>query len=344
MDGPPFLFVLQPGNWRPQVTIRPGSASMRRIVYACVLLIPLLLALPAIKIVTSLNRASLNRTLLNKTMSSGGWANDDAPVYTAFKDPERVAIRGYDDDAMEPFLTRDGHYLFFNNRNDPSVNTNLHYAERINDTTFAYRGEIGGVNTAALEGVPSMDRLGNFYFVSTRSYDATLSTLYWGKWLNGRVNNVALVSGIAKRQRGSVNFDAEISADGNTLYFVDGVFEGGPVPKAADIAIATRQGDGFHRLTNSEEILSRINTDQLEYAPATSADELELFFTRLDPVHKHIGIYRTARTAKSDAFSAPERVAAITEFAEGPKISADGRSLYYHVKEGERFVIYRVRR
>jgi len=53
---------------------------------------------------------------------------------------------------MEPFITRDGRYLLFNNSNDPSVDMNLHYAERIDDLTFAYRGEIAGVNTPSLEG------------------------------------------------------------------------------------------------------------------------------------------------------------------------------------------------
>jgi hypothetical protein len=43
---------------------------------------------------------------------------------------------------MEPFITRDGRYLFFNNSNDPSVNTNLRYAERIDDLTFKYKGEV----------------------------------------------------------------------------------------------------------------------------------------------------------------------------------------------------------
>ena len=31
-----------------------------------------------------------------------------------FTHPQRVTIRGYNGDAMEPFLTRDGRYLFFN--------------------------------------------------------------------------------------------------------------------------------------------------------------------------------------------------------------------------------------
>ena len=37
---------------------------------------------------------------------------------------------------MEQFVSRDGRYLVFNDRNDPGLNTELHYAERIDDLTF----------------------------------------------------------------------------------------------------------------------------------------------------------------------------------------------------------------
>src|ERR671926_14237 len=44
---------------------------------------------------------------------------EPAPAqYHGFGTPQRVTIRGYDGEAMEPFITRDGRYLFFNNRND----------------------------------------------------------------------------------------------------------------------------------------------------------------------------------------------------------------------------------
>ena len=75
-----------------------------------------------------------------------------------FTNPQRVTIRGYNGEAMEPFLTRDGKYLFFNNSVDPQVNTNLHWAGRIDDLIFQCQGGIGGINTGALEGVPSLDR------------------------------------------------------------------------------------------------------------------------------------------------------------------------------------------
>src|SRR5688572_21853697 len=88
-----------------------------------------------------------------------------------FATPQRVTIRGHSDHAMEPFLTRDGRLLFFNNSNDPPSETDLHYAERVDDVTFEYRGKLTGANSATLDGVPSVDAAGNLYFVSLRSYE-----------------------------------------------------------------------------------------------------------------------------------------------------------------------------
>jgi hypothetical protein len=247
---------------------------------------------------------------------------------------------------MEPFITRDGRYLFFNNRNDPRVDTNLHYAERVDDLSFDYRGELKGANSPALDGVASMDRDGNLFFVSTRSYAQTLSTLYRGRFRAGSVSGVELVPGVSLRRPGSVMFDAEISPSGDALFVVDGEFAGGPNPKSADIAIAVRDGAGFRRLPASAEILRQVNTAALEYAPAISADLLELFFTRAANLSSSLqpAIYRTHRANVSQPFEVPERVAAITGFVEAPTLSADARSLYYHKLEGNRFVIYRIAR
>jgi hypothetical protein len=71
-------------------------------------------------------------------------AQREVPEYRAFAAPERVTIRGYDGDAMEPFVTRDARYLLFNNRNDPRTDTNVHFAERVDDLTFIYRGASRG--------------------------------------------------------------------------------------------------------------------------------------------------------------------------------------------------------
>jgi hypothetical protein len=268
------------------------------------------------------------------------------PARPSFTHPQAVVLQGYAGDAMEPFLTRDGHYLLFNNSNDPSVNTDLHYAERLDELTFQYRGEIEGVNTPALEGVPSLDLSGILYFVSTRSYADTLSTLYSGRFSAGRVSSVGLVAGVSRNESGLLNFDAEIDPDGTLLYFVDGRFAGGAVPETADIVIAQRVGFGFERLANSAALLDKVNTSALEYAPTISADGLELFFTRFDAERspREPTILRAWRSRPDAPFEVPEREQALEGFVEAPSLSLDGSSLYYHKKENGRFVLYRASR
>jgi Tol biopolymer transport system component len=260
-----------------------------------------------------------------------------------FANPQRVTIAGYTGDAMEPFLSRDGHYLFFNNLNDPHVDTNLFYAERIDDLHFQFRGELHGINTPALEAVASLDTHGSFYFVSNRSYDATASTLYRGRFDNGTVTHIELVPGVSLAKPGIVNFDAEISADGNTLYFVDSQFTlFGPNPKSAKILIAHRNGNTFTRDSASETILQTINTTGLNYAPALTSNELEIFFTRADAAGP--AIYQASRATTAQPFGPATRIAAITGFVEAPTLSPDGHALYFHKKEAGHFVLYRVTR
>jgi hypothetical protein len=243
---------------------------------------------------------------------------------------------------MEPFITRDGRFLFFNNRNEAADNTNLYWAERIDDLHFKYRGEIRGVNTPALEGVASMDRDGNFYFVSNRSYDRTASTLYRARFADGALTAIELVPGVSLGRPGIVNFDAEISADGNTLYFVESEFSWLGKPKSARILFARRDGKTFVRDPASGPIMASVSADGLNYAPATSASECEIFFTRAGS--NGPAIYAATRADKTVPFGQPAHIDAITGFAEAPSLSPDEKSLYYHKKENGRFVIYRVTR
>jgi Tol biopolymer transport system component len=245
-----------------------------------------------------------------------------------FDHPERVVIRGYDGHAMEPFVTRDGRYLLFNNLNDPSVNTNLHYAQRIDDLTFQYRGELTGVNTPALEGVPTMDRHHVLYFVSPRSYDKTFSTIYRGSFANGGVSGVELVPGISRKEPGIVNFDVEVSPDGKVLYFVDSRFARGG-PQTADIVIAERRGSAFQRAGNSDHLMQHVNSEALEYAPCISADGLTLFFTRARAgMAGGPAIYLATRNSTTEPFGKPLRLAALEGFFEAPTLSPEERSLY----------------
>jgi Tol biopolymer transport system component len=283
----------------------------------------------------------------SRISADGGGENPEArQTFGVFTNPQPVTIEGYRQDAMEPFISPDGNYLFFNSSNAGPV-TNLLYATRIDDVTFQFQGEIAGANSGTLSAVPSMDVNNTFYFVSSRSYPATLSTIYSGTFSNsdGSLSGVALVPGVSKLKPGWVNFDQCISPDGNTLYFVDGFFGSGNFPRTASIAIATRDGDHFVRVANSAEIMRQVNKHGLNYAADISKSGLEFFFTRVPSIKEPPpAIYTTTRASTSEPFGKPVRIKAITGFAEAPALSPDERSLYYHERMNGVFVIYRVTR
>jgi len=264
-----------------------------------------------------------------------------------FYQPVEVNVHGYSGNIMEPFISRDGTILFFNNLNNPPENTNLHWATKINDTAFEYKGEITGINTNDLEAVASMDTAGNLYFVSNRNYQNTLSTIYQCNFNNGNATNVHLTQGISKLQAGQVNFDVEVSANGQELYFVDAQFNQSGNPQSADLVIAEKTGTGFKRLPDSDKIMQNINTDGLEYAACISANQLELYFTRVGlplTATSHPEIYYSTRQNLQEAFGKPTKIAAITGFAEAPTIAPDQRTLYFHRRENNRFVLYCVKK
>jgi WD40-like Beta Propeller Repeat len=276
----------------------------------------------------------------------GGCATDagtDAPVSYLYADPQPVTIEGYDGDAMEPFLARDGRYLFFNNSNHPSVDTNLHYAERMDDLRFRYRGEVRGANTTALDAVATMDRSGVFYFVSLRDHEKTLHSIFRGEFRDGALSGVEPVRGISRKKPLYINFDLDISPDGERMYVVDGRFDllwmlG---PKAADIVVADRRGDGFAVAPDSAAALGKVNTDALEYAPCISADGRTLLLTRM---RRGLGaepaIYVAQRDDPSQPFGPARRLAALEGFVEATTFTVDERSIYYHRKVDDRFVLF----
>jgi hypothetical protein len=270
-------------------------------------------------------------------------AGDDA----SFSTPQPVAIVGYGSDAMEPFVTRDGAYLLFNDRNDPATDTNLFYATSIDASDFQFVGPIAGANSTSLDGVASLDAQNELVFVSTRSYAQSLSTLYMADFASGTATNVALIAGVSRDEATAVNFDAEISADGSALYFVDGVIDpNAALPSAADLVIADRDGSGFTRRADSAAIFANINSSALEYAPATTADQLELFFDRFDPsVDTVPAIYHATRAAIDEPFGVPAKLAVLGDnLVEGATVSPDGKSIYYHQLDGDRYDLYRVTR
>ena len=164
--------------------------------------------------------------------------------------------------------------------------------------------------------------------------------MYRGTFKRGVVSDIQPVEGVSRLQGGQVNFDAEISADGDTLVFVDGRFRpGNPLPIEADL-VAARGPGRFVRQSSGP--LALANSLQLDYAPCLSADGLELFFTRLEGGQP--ALFQASRSATHQPFGRPIRVAAAEGFVEGPTLSPDGRSLYYHKQENGRFRLFRVTR
>ncbi len=286
----------------------------------------------------------------------------------AFGAPVRVRIAGLPVGARrspisteEPFVSRDGRWLFFNS-GEQEGNKDLHVAERT-PRGWRYRAEIGpGVNDATeVQGNPSMDREGRLYWIESStdsmvrraSFDATTA----------KVAGVSDIAGFPSKevrlfaQEIEGNMGVELAADGSLAFFsraqwdLNGLSIG--LIERSDLGFATRQGDRF--VVDEAEvarILANVNTEtDLEYAASISEDGLELFFTRLPKAALDAGkpqsmILRATRTSMDAPFDPPEVVEAIgrTHFVEGPAISPDGRSLYYHQREDGKFRLFRVTR
>lgn len=264
-----------------------------------------------------------------------------------FSRPQKVTINGFDGHAMEPFITRDGSYLFFNSLND-GKDTSLYYARRVNDITFDLVGKIerANGNPPHLDAVPSMDLEGRFYFISQRRYHYDHASLFSGNFLNGAVLDLDVQPGNIYRQTpGWMVMDAEISPDGNTLYFADAHFKGGNIPDRSDIGMARMVNGDLNVSAATAEIVKNVNTeDRLEYAPSISSDGLELFFTRFNQCTCLPEILVAKRTSLAKPFGKPERIAALSGFVEAPSISHDRKNLYYHYRDDGVYTIYKVSR
>jgi len=256
--------------------------------------------------------------------------------------PQPVHIEGYADEAMEPFLSRDGRFLFFNTRNDPGANTNIHFAEA-NGADFIYRDILGGTVSYALDGTPTMSADGRFCFVSPRDYRRSLVTVYCGTFDGKRVNDVQPVNTLPAERLGRLIFDVELASDGQSMIFAEGTFSGGDTPDDADLYLATPGPRGFVRSANGAKIFAKVNTDDLEYAPALSADGLELYFTRITGywLFRKPRIFHAHRDTVDAPFGKPVQLEAIEGFVEGATVAPDG-TLYFHKRVNDRYAIWRI--
>ncbi|MGD0302495.1 MAG: hypothetical protein ABSE86_35925 [Bryobacteraceae bacterium] len=85
--------------------------------------------------------------------------------------------------------------------------------------------------------------------------------------------------------------------------------------------------------------MRNVNTGALQYAPAISADGLELYFTRATPAALP-RIMLATRNSVNDPFGEPRVLEALTGFVEAPSISLDRNEMFFHKRVGEKFVIF----
>lgn len=275
-----------------------------------------------------------------------------------FSAPNVVTISGYNDVCMEPEISGDGQYLYFNNSNAEGVNTDIFFAKKAGVDTFKYLGKLPGVseskNAANKEMAPSLDGLGNLYFTSLRSYDTDHKSLHRGKLADEKLSAVSAVPGdISSHEPGDINMDCGISHDGNTLVISKARFDiGQSVPSRSDLVIATRSASSPLFVENAADgkLVEKLNTEALEYAPELSKDGLELYFTRAssganapDKLQENLRIMLAERKSTSEPFAAARVIKSIDGFVEAPTITDDGKDLYFHKKDGEgKYRIYHV--
>ncbi len=263
-----------------------------------------------------------------------------------FADPRPVALLGYTGVAMEPALSPDGDTLLFNDSNAPGVNTELHWATRVDDLTFTWRGPISTASSNVLDGVPSLDQAGNLYFVSLRAYSSTHRyTVFRGSFSAGLVTGVEEVPGLQSQGLGWVILDAFISRDGSQLWFAEGDYSTLSLG-AAYLGLALRQVDGSFARSSDAALFKAVNLfGAAQYAPAVSADGLELYFTRLTGTGTTTAIYASRRPNTASPWGPAEPIAPlIGGVIEAAAPSADGRALYFHRATGTGFELARVTR
>ena len=265
-----------------------------------------------------------------------------------YLNPQPVDIEGYDGQSMEPFISPDGKYLFFNNENDSGVDIDLHVAERMETNSFRYLGELKGANTGDLDACAGMDTKGRFYFTTSREYAKTFKSIYSGVFEQARIGNLHVVTGgLSPNKLGTINMDIGISPDGNTMYISRAVFKPGlTVPKESDLMVAHARDGNFEMDPQSRAIMKTINTSQLEYAPAISADGRELYFTRAQAPEAAVSgpqfrIMVATRASAGAPFGRPRVLTALTGIIEAPTVSLDLHEMFFHKKVNGKWVVWR---
>jgi hypothetical protein len=266
-----------------------------------------------------------------------------------FEEPQQLTILGYDDDCMEPSITGDGQYLFFNNSNDARVATHIHYAKRVGKDRFQHLGLLAGTVSNKKDMAPATDDAKNFYFTSTRTFEEDSKSIFVGTFAQNKVTGVHAIDGTAaKSPPFFINMDCCISSDGKTLIVSKAKFRPGiAVPTESDLVLARARNGNFDTDPDSAIILENINTPALEYAPWLSHDGLSLYFSRASELMvgsksqgANLRILVATRKALDEQFREPQAIRSIQGFVEAPTLTSDGSEILFHKKVGDKFRLF----
>jgi len=271
---------------------------------------------------------------------------------TDWGNTQRVYLDGFtwsDAQAMEPFLSRDGRYLFWNSRN-VGVNTTLFYGYYDGDGYVKYADRLTGEANGRvphLDAVPSMDLKNNFYWVSTRNYPQDIQNLQQGKFesFTGGVPRASPVAGnfyIGPDYVHNVTWivmDQEINAKGNVLFYVNAQFSIPPKanPEFSNISLAVMGRDGIFREHNdSVRIMSNVNqhlgSEYLRYGPSSwGPNEDELYLT-IRAGKRGSALYVSKKDVHSGVYGVPQEIQLQSRSfiePEAPTISLDGNTMMY---------------
>lgn len=278
---------------------------------------------------------------------------EDQSEVRLFKTVRPIELSGYDDNAMEPEISPSGETLFFNNSNATGVHSKLHYATKKSDCLFQYQGDLKGTLSDTKDLAPAIDETNNFYFTSLREYGkSSLKTLFKGTFTGEDVSGVHALGGdVASSIPGWLNMDCDVSADGKFFVYSMARFRAGEhIPRQSNLMIAEIVDGKAVQNKDSDFYMKRINTEELEYAPAIAKGGLELFFNRgtiaqegQDGSNNLVRIMVATRDSLNEPFSKPRKVAGFgneKDVVEGVTTTAEGKSLYFHKLVGGVYKIF----
>jgi hypothetical protein len=251
-------------------------------------------------------------------------------------------------DAMEPFISPDGNYLFFNSLNNGTTTT-LYYATKVNDSTFNFAGRLTGANLLTpphLDAVASMDSANNFFWVTTRNYPSTYNNLFHGSFTGTSVIDTGRVYGnIYITTPGWIIMDACVNYNGSLLYYVNAYFNSctAGLPCKSQLSIAQKVNDSTYNkvATSAAQLYNVDDTNYLVYAENVTKDGLELYYTRIKKTTTQTELCVAVRNTPTDTFSLPSVIYTNPAYIiEAPTLTTDKTRLYYHKKMTSNFKIY----